>query len=674
VISHVGKYLKGDSLQFVTLQLLMAQRHPKGRRYTDADKLQALALYNSGPKAYKHLANIFLLPSKVSLSNWLRNMKCSPGFHKESFNGLSERLKYMSNRDKNCTLLIDEISIKSNLQYDRHNDIIIGYEDYGHYCPRSCTKAKSALVFMLRGIASNWSQPLGFVFTASACKADIIKCMLLDCLDKCVTAGAIVKAIISDQGPNFQQLVNRLGVSVEAPFFMHNEQKYFYIFDPPHLLKSTRNNLFKYPFHFSEKKVAKWDVIKEFYIEDKKQSFRQCPKLEDKHIYLPIFSKMKVKLAAQIFSHSLAVGLDTHCRLSNKKIDKTAYKDTAEFVENFNNIFDLVNSNDTNLCKITETARESVLLTKINNYLEFIKSIKVMAGKKCVNTRIKCLKGWQISLNSILQLWPLIHEEQQFKYLCTRRLNSDPIENLFSIIRFKCGNCKNPTSYNFARVLKQITCEKLFKPVKNGNCEMDVTRILTAVCQSNESTVKRFKTSNGSINSNSKIPTVLPHFFIPAIPNADLNNKLEDNALHYVCGYLLKKIRQWHSCTYCDNILRAGEGYLKFNEIFTKLKTYNDNCSLENVSQAFHFYVINLEQKLVTIFDKCSHKTNVASLIVNELKLVKVPTACIGFPKFKFLHLFTRLRIYYLIKFSNRENNDAVSTYSKKKYKEFKHK
>jgi transposase-like protein len=142
VISHVGKYLKGDSLQFVTLQLLMAQRHPKGRRYTDADKLQALALYNSGPKAYKHLANIFLLPSKVSLSNWLRNMKCSPGFHKESFNGLSERLKYMSNRDKNCTLLIDEISIKSNLQYDRHNDIIIGYEDYGHYCPRSCTKPK----------------------------------------------------------------------------------------------------------------------------------------------------------------------------------------------------------------------------------------------------------------------------------------------------------------------------------------------------------------------------------------------------------------------------------------------------------------------------------------------------------------------------------------------------
>jgi hypothetical protein len=185
--------------------------------------------------------------------------------------------------------------------------------------------------------------------------------MLLDCLDKCVAAGAIVKAIISDQGPNFQQLVNRLGISVEAPFFMHNEQKYFYIFDPPHLLKSTRNNLFKYPFHFSENKIAKWDVIKEFYIEDKKQSFRQCPKLEDKHIYLPMFTKMKVKLAAQIFSHSLAVGLDTHCRLSNKKIDKTAYKDTAEFVENFNNIFDLVNSNDTNLCKITETATESIL-------------------------------------------------------------------------------------------------------------------------------------------------------------------------------------------------------------------------------------------------------------------------------------------------------------------------
>lgn len=39
-----------------------------------------------------------------------------------------------------------------------------------------------------------------------------------------------------------------LGVSDTKPYFVVKERQVFYMFDVPHLLKSTRNNFFRYAF------------------------------------------------------------------------------------------------------------------------------------------------------------------------------------------------------------------------------------------------------------------------------------------------------------------------------------------------------------------------------------------------------------------------------------------
>jgi hypothetical protein len=70
IISEVGTYLHGDSFHFVAHQIRMSQRHRNGRRYSDEIRLHSLALYNSSPKAYAYLANIFALPSKVTRYNY----------------------------------------------------------------------------------------------------------------------------------------------------------------------------------------------------------------------------------------------------------------------------------------------------------------------------------------------------------------------------------------------------------------------------------------------------------------------------------------------------------------------------------------------------------------------------------------------------------------------------
>jgi hypothetical protein len=68
--------------------------------------------------------------------------------------------------------------------------------------------------------------------------------------------------------------------------------------------------------------VAKWDHILKLYELDKPRPFRQLYKLTDTHLHPTAQSTMKVRLAVQVMSHTVAAGLNTlvaagkdHCTL-----------------------------------------------------------------------------------------------------------------------------------------------------------------------------------------------------------------------------------------------------------------------------------------------------------------------------------------------------------------------
>ena len=126
--------------------------------------------------------------------------------------------------------------------------------------------------------------------------------------------GLNLLGVVSDQGSNFVRFLKNMNVSVDRPYFEMRGKKYFTIYDPPHLLKSVRNNLMKYNFEFG-KNVAKWKDITTFFNKDQKLPTRLAPKLTEKHLNPNGFSKMKVKLAAQVLSHSVAAAMFTYVSL-----------------------------------------------------------------------------------------------------------------------------------------------------------------------------------------------------------------------------------------------------------------------------------------------------------------------------------------------------------------------
>lgn len=56
--------------------------------------------------------------------------------------------------------------------------------------------------------------------------------------------------------------------------------------------------------------------------------------------------------------------------------------------------------------------------------------------EKNITNSIKSIKCWIITINSVMQLFEYLQELSAFiKFLLTRRLNQDCLENFFGIIR-----------------------------------------------------------------------------------------------------------------------------------------------------------------------------------------------------------------------------------------------
>ncbi|XP_074031854.1 uncharacterized protein [Leptinotarsa decemlineata] len=278
-------------------QLSLINKAPKGSRYSDEFKQFALTLYFLGPKAYKKFSTICRLPSKSTLHRFTKNWIVEPGFNDFIFRVIEFRIGLMKEKERYCILCLDEISLKSHLYYDISRDKIVGFQTSLN--GTSTDIASSALTVMVRGLASNWKIPLAYFFYKTSATSDDLKDILFKTVRRCKSIGLNVMGVVSDQGSNFQKLVKTLNVTDENPIFLIDDHKLVYLFDIPHLLKSTRNNLFSYQFLLQGGETRK-HYIETMYNYDRTKQYKLALKLNNDHIYRNNFQKMKVTLASQV--------------------------------------------------------------------------------------------------------------------------------------------------------------------------------------------------------------------------------------------------------------------------------------------------------------------------------------------------------------------------------------
>ena len=86
---------------------------------------------------------------------------------------------------------------------------------------------------------------------------------------------------------------------------------------------------------------------------------------------------------------------------------------------------------------------------------------------------------WLITMAAVQHLWRRANEEKKFKFLVTRNLNQDALQNTFGATRLHCGSNNNPFAGQFVDALKPVIINGLaFRGLLHPNCENDGATIL----------------------------------------------------------------------------------------------------------------------------------------------------------------------------------------------------
>ena len=637
-ISMLGHYMSGPALQFVSAQIRMSDRKPRGRRWSVENKSTCLSILHSGPKAYRLISKLFMLPTVKTLRKSLLKLEIYPGFSPKFLSVFKQKVDKMAEKDRVCALVFDEMSLKEAVTYDRTRDVVEGYEDLGS-CGRSVYVANHACMFMARGLAGKWKQPFSYVLSSGAINSRILRDLILEAISQLQSLGLVVALVVCDQGTNnCSALETHLGVSVDRPFFFHGGQKVFALYDPPHLVKSIRNNLRNHGFKVGDK-VAEWRHIDTLYKLDSQFPIRMVPRLTKQHINLPMFSHLRVRLATQVLSHSVAAAISTLVQL--KAMDVEALT-TGFFAERFDQLFNTFNSDAP-----TSTQKYRYSISPSSSHFEFLDETLewldsvVSRGKR----QPPCLKGWKMAIVCLKMLWDELHTHYGFDFLYTRRLNQDCAENLFSVVRGKGANRDRPDPCQFRAALRQIMVDRILVPRDGANCEADMDELLFGASQLATSVQEK----PAEVTAPSDIDN------LGDVPDSVLSVE-EKNIMVYIAGYISRHV----SPIVCSTCQLWLVGQLST----TTDTTFLANKQLEGTkkgglvvpSQALSTLCSDAEVAFRAFVPGVLHMFSVRTRIVAHLErslALDLPCDSCGMAG-KMFSLFTNIRLHHLLREENR--------------------
>lgn len=449
-----------------------------------------LFIKSKSAKAYDGMRSFLNLPSNRTLYDYSHYMEHGVGMNPKTVEQLiceAEKLGCFNDLHKSYVgLLQDEIKIKSDLVYQKSTGELVGYVNLDNITNELLnleevngtgkSLASSLLVVMVRGISTSLCYPLASYATKLLAGSMLYNILWesVECLE--VVIGLRVLFICCDgaiQNRRFFQLhVSGSDTSYRTRNpYASDTRDIFFISDPPHLIKTARNCFAS----SSPKSTTRhmwlngdisWTHVVRLYEEHCYASeYRMCPKLTRNHIELTSFAKMRVSLAAQVLSDTVANALELmygesvaasvkFIRMMNKWFD----------IVNVKNLYEGRNSRNPNLQPFTDPtdARLDWLETEFVQYLDNWKETAsnrpgsfTPKQRQQMQLSTQTLHGLFITSISIAAIVRLVLNAGA-PFVLTSHLNQDPLEQLFGHCRHKGGSNDNPTIAESCHIINNI--------------------------------------------------------------------------------------------------------------------------------------------------------------------------------------------------------------------------
>lgn len=316
------------------------------QKYSPALRTFALTLNYYSPKAYDYVRKTFdtCLPERRTLRKWYEKIGGDPGFTKESLEALKQKAKN-TNYTIIAGLTLDEMAIRRRIEYD--GEKLVGHVDIGTGVEGDhIEEAKEALVFLVTSVNCNFKVPVGYFLVDGMTgrqRADLV----LQCLELIEETGIRMISLTFDGCAANMAMVKCLGCCIEDRKITFNhpvtKDPILVMLDPSHMIKLLRNAFQCYrTFIDPDGNKIEWKFLEELNKLQERENFHLANKLRYRHIQFQN-QKMKVKLATQLFSLSVADAIDFCC----DELKLPAFQNsqaTSKFLRIINNMFDIFNS------------------------------------------------------------------------------------------------------------------------------------------------------------------------------------------------------------------------------------------------------------------------------------------------------------------------------------------
>jgi hypothetical protein len=238
-------------------------------------------------------------------------------------------------------------------------------------------------------------------------------------------------------------------------------------------------------------------------------------------------------------------------------------------------------------------------------------------------------------------------------FLLTNRLNQDPLENMFSIIRQKNGYTKNPSARMFRSCFANICSFSLMKASDECNCELNEDEFLSFGILNNvevsntienctegvcTSVVETDQTSTSSFSSESEEENV-----------GNVKSTLEECSIVYFSGYLVKHCIDHFKCTICMSTMLTTEEIDEPNQILIMHKTFaHIGLFYSNGLKKPSIFIINICKTALQVFESLFETIKSKNGIVK--KMMEIMIEKLEKKNIKLEQLQCKEHIIYIIK------------------------
>ncbi|KAH8033536.1 hypothetical protein HPB51_013613 [Rhipicephalus microplus] len=430
----------------------------KNHRWKEVTIRQAIMWQAKSPCGYEMLrrSGCLTLPSRMTLKRYIGyctgavvSSLMKQRLHTES--------THLSEREKMGSLIVDEMSLKQALTYEKKGDKVHGLVEMGGLEKEVGIQNELAthlLAFVFVGLSTHYTLPVGYYFTQSV-KGDHLHQLTLEVIKSIEEAGFQVVRLVADNHASNKKMFTMLGNGRMMPVVPHPmdmNRRLFLSFDHCHILKNLRNQmlstkrvLFNNGHYYSPTYLRKLLDITE-----KQSSFKLVRNLTQKHVYPTNFEKLSVKRAVEVFSPQACIrkGVTSALRYLlqyGRRFGIFGFEDclpTIELMEMIFKWFTIHNIRNTTFHVVSRDQNrmpfsspdDDRLIWLEQEFLPFFAAWKAAAPHKRAFISLETYEALQLTTMSTVQCTQFLIRSG-FLYVLTAKFSSDPVEALFSTIR-----------------------------------------------------------------------------------------------------------------------------------------------------------------------------------------------------------------------------------------------